>query len=379
MDGQHTPTPGRRARPPAPADLGARVKRTLTALVGISSVSGQEDEVREYLRGRLTQLDLDCWIDNAGNLIASLPGTGAPLLLNAHMDRVPPGRGHVPVVADGHMRSDGSTNLGADDGAGLTIILELLEELARRALPHRPLVILFTVGEEVGLRGAAAFDPAPWNVAEGLVFDNAGQAGAIVTHGGSYVAFDAVLRGRGGHPGKDLSGTASAIDIFRRTRLPPVSLDGDTTRVSLGMLSGGTARNAIPAEVRVTGEVRTLLRGAPLLQLLASLERDFLDAAQEAGGSAQCQFEPHGSGYRIPDDEPLLQTWRRAWEGRGHVSASLTSFIGSDTNALRQRLRTITISTGVEHEHTADESIALAPLAELVEAALTVVAPAPPG
>ncbi|HEV7128213.1 MAG TPA: hypothetical protein VGN32_12305, partial [Ktedonobacterales bacterium] len=94
MDGQHTPTPGRRARPPAPADLGARVKRTLTALVGISSVSGQEDEVREYLRGRLTQLDLDCWIDNAGNLIASLPGTGAPLLLNAHMDRVPPGRGH---------------------------------------------------------------------------------------------------------------------------------------------------------------------------------------------------------------------------------------------------------------------------------------------
>lgn len=355
-------------RPRRATTLDARVHETLTELVGIPSLSGQEDEIRQYLRSRLEGLRVTCSVDGAGNLIARVPGAGAPLLLNAHMDRVPPGRGHVPVVSDGRMRSDGTTNLGADDAAGLTIVLLTIEELVQRNIAHPPLIVLFTVGEEVGLRGAAAFDPAPWDVTEGLVFDNAGAAGAVVTQGASYVAFDAVLRGKSGHPGKDLAGTASAIEMFRRVRLPYGSLDGDSTRVSVGMIAGGAARNAIPTEVRVTGEVRTLLAGEPLLRLLASIEHDFASAAAEVGGSAECVFEPHGAGYAVDLDEPLALAWRAAWEERGHPFSTLTTFVGSDTNALRHCLRVFTVSTGVEDEHTVDESIELAPLSELIEA-----------
>ncbi|HEY7832715.1 MAG TPA: M20/M25/M40 family metallo-hydrolase [Ktedonobacterales bacterium] len=357
----------------ADASLVARVQATLTELVGIASVSGQEAGVRDELRARLERGGITSTIDAAGNLLARIPGTGAPLLLNAHMDRVPPGRGHTPVVADGVMRSDGGTNLGADDAAGMTIILLAVEELAARTLAHRPLVLLFTVGEEVGMRGAAAFDSAAWGVEEGLVFDNAGRAGAVVTRGSRYIAFDAVLRGRAGHPGKDLAGTASAIAMLRRLALPLGSLDGDTTRISLGTISGGTARNAIPAEVRLAGEVRTLLHGEPLLRLLESIEQDFLDAAAELGGSAECLFEPHGAGYVVDPAEPLLAAWRDAWTARGHSFETITSFIGSDANAFRKRLSALTISTGVEGEHTTEESIALAPLAELVEAAVAMV------
>lgn len=357
-------------------DLVVRVQATLTELVGISSVSGQEEGVREYLRLRLERGGIAASVDSVGNLLARIPGdpgAGEPLLLNAHMDRVPPGRGHTPVVVDGVMRSDGSTNLGADDAAGMTIILLAVEALAARKLAHRPLVLLFTVGEEVGMHGAAAFDPAAWDVSEGLVFDNASRAGAVVTRGSSYIAFDAVLHGRAGHPGKDLAGTASAIEMVRRLALPLGSLDGGTTRISLGTISGGTARNAIPAEVRLAGEVRTLLHGEPLLRLLESIERDFMDAAAQLGGSAECVFEPHGAGYVVDAGEPLLAAWRDAWTARGHAFETITSFIGSDANALRKRLCALTISTGVEGEHTTEESIALAPLAELVEAAVALV------
>lgn len=353
--------------------LDTRVRETLTTLVGIPSVSGHEDEIRRYLRARLEGLQIECGVDDVGNLIARVPGEGAPLLLNAHMDRVPPGRGHVPVVSGGRMRSDGTTNLGADDAAGLTIVLLVVEELARRGAAHPPLVLLFTVGEEVGLHGAATFDPTPWGVTDGIVFDNAGSAGAVVTRGATYVAFDAVLRGKSGHPGKVLAGTASAIEMFRRTRLPHGSLDGDSTRVSVGMIAGGTARNAIPGEVRVTGEVRTLLEGEPLVQFLAFIEQDFASAAAEAGGSADCTFEPHGAGYVVGPDEPLLLAWRSAWEAHGHPFSTLTTFIGSDANALRRHMRVITVSTGVENEHTIDESIELAPLAELVEATVSLL------
>lgn len=373
-----------RAKLPRTSDMAARVQETLTALVGLSSVSGQEGAVRDALRARLDRLGHTATVDDAGNLIASIPGApgapgvGDPLLLNAHMDRVPPGRGHTPIVADGIMRSDGSTNLGADDCAGLTVVLLIVETLAARKLSHRPLVLLFTTGEEVGMRGASAFDPAPWHLAEGLIFDNAGAAGSVVTRGSTYVAFDAVLRGRSGHPGKALEGTASAIEMVRRLALPLGSLDGDTTRISLGTIAGGTARNAIPAEVRLAGEVRTLLRGEPLMALLGEVEQHFHDAAAQLGGSAECLFEPHGAGYQVDPGEPLLGAWRDAWTARGHAFETLTSFIGSDANVLRKRLRALTISTGVEDEHTLNESIALAPLAELVEASVALVTSDPP-
>ncbi len=89
-------------------------------------------------------------------------------MLNAHLDRVPPGKAHRPILQDGILRSDSETNLGADDSAGIAVLLHTVEELQSRALSHPPLLLLFTVGEEVGLVGAKAFDPAPWGRARGL-------------------------------------------------------------------------------------------------------------------------------------------------------------------------------------------------------------------
>src|SRR6266571_6265572 len=150
-----------------------RLCDTLIELVGIPSTPGREEQVRSYLEQRLAALGLTTHIDAAGNLIAILPGEGKPLLLNAHLDRVPPGRGHQPVLRDGILYSDGTTNLGADDAAGIAIILEVLTHLVEQQLPHPPLVVVFTVQEEVGTRGAAAFDPSPWQLTDGIVFDNA--------------------------------------------------------------------------------------------------------------------------------------------------------------------------------------------------------------
>ena len=357
----------------------ADITATMLALAGIASVSGNEAGVRDYLRDRLTSLGITATTDAVGNLIARVPGvpsardTEAPLLLNAHMDRVPPGLAHTPILADGILRSDGATNLGADDSAGIAIILHIVAELAARHLPHPPLLLLFTVGEEVGLIGAKAFAPDPWGAREGIVFDNAGEAGVVVTRAATYIAFDVTLHGSGGHPGKRLEGTASAIEMFRRARYPSGSLDGDTTRVSIGRIEGGSARNAVPREVRVLGEARTLLEGAPRAALLAEIERAFVEAAQSLGGSADVTFDPHCDGYTLDPDEPLLRAWAAAVESRGQPFQTMTTFIGSDASALRRFARVFTVSTGAMDEHTSDEWIALAPLAELTETALTLL------
>lgn len=355
--------------------LEARVTATLVELAGVASVSGQEDAVRHYLQERLAQrLGVSAQTDAAGNLFVRLPGVPAardaepPLLLNAHMDRVPPGRAHIPTIADGVMRSDGATNLGADDSAGIAIILHAAEELHYHAQPHPPLLLVFTTGEEVGLTGAKAFDAQPFGAREGIVFDNVGEPGDIVTRAATYVAFDVTLHGRSGHPGKSLEGTASAIEMFRRAAYPVGSLDGDTTRVSIGHIEGGAARNAIPAEVRVQGEARTLLEGRPRAALLRKIQQAFADAATSLGGSATVAFDVHCGGYTLNEKEPLLRAFLHAMERHGWPPRTVTTFIGSDASALRANgLRVFTVSTGAMEEHTAREWIALAPLARLTQ------------
>lgn len=361
---------------PAGEGLLPAITETMIALAEIPSVSGQEEQVRAYVQARLAQLGVESQGDAAGNLIARVPAVPVerdaepPLLLNAHLDRVPPGRGHNPRLEGGILRSDGATNLGADDSAGIAIILHTVEALAARSLPHPPLLLLFTVGEEVGLVGANGFDPAPWGAREGIVFDNAGEPGVVVTRAATYIAFDVTLRGRGGHPGKGLEGTASAIEMFRRAQYPRGSLDGDTTRVSIGRIEGGTARNAVPREVRVQGEARTLLEGEARRRLLAEIERAFVDAAESLGGTADVTFDSHCDSYTVDPDEPLVRAWAAAVERRGGAFRTTTTFIGSDASALRRHARVFTVSTGAMDEHTAEEWIALPPLAELVETAV---------
>jgi tripeptide aminopeptidase len=350
-----------------------RVTATLQALLGVPSVSGGEGAARDYVSGQLSALGLAPQTDPAGNLLARVPGvplardTEPPLLLNAHLDRVPPGLAHTPRIAQGVMRSDGATNLGADDGAGVAIILATIAALRERELPHPPLLLLFTVGEEVGLTGAKAFDPAPWGAVEGIVFDNAGEAGVVVTRAATYIAFDVAIHGAGGHPGKRLEGSVSAIEIFRRAQYPCGSLDDDTTRISIGRVEGGSARNAVPRELHALGEIRTLAGSLQREALMAQVARGFTEAAQALGGTAEVTFDPHCDSYVVADDEPLLLAWRAAVEARGATYRTMTTFIGSDASALRSHTRVFTISTGVMDEHTVDEWVPLAPLGELVE------------
>ena len=49
---------------------------------------------------------------------------------------------------------DPTTGLGADDRAGVAVVLHAALEILRRKLPHPPLTFCWTVQEEVGLQGA---------------------------------------------------------------------------------------------------------------------------------------------------------------------------------------------------------------------------------
>lgn len=344
-----------------------RLCNTLIELVGIPSTSGHEEQIRTYLKRQLSGLGISYQVDEAGNLIGMLAGEGKPLLLNAHMDRVPPGLGHQPVLRDGTLYSDGTTNLGADDAAGITVVLEALTRVIQRQLPHPPLVVVFTVQEEVGLKGASAFDPTPWRVSDGIVFDNAFEAGVVVSRGATYEAFDVEIRGRTGHPGKDLSQTVDAIEIFRKASYPHGSLANDQTRILIGRITGGSARNAVPGSVHLEGEIRSFEPLETRQRYMQAIRGAFQQAAEQSEGSAEVTYDPHCTSYEISEDEPLLAIYRKVLSQRGAQMQLQPTFIGSDTSAFRPRVSAFTISTGVVNEHSTAEYVALAPLEQVVE------------
>lgn len=346
---------------------------TLIEIVGISSTTGHEEQVRSYLEQRLNALGLPPEVDATGNLVATLAGEGRPLLLNAHMDRVPPGLGHQPVVRDGILYSDGTTNLGADDAAGLAVILEILTRVIEQNLPHPPIIAVFTVQEEAGLCGANGFDAARWQISDGIVFDNAFEAGVVVSQGAAYEGFDVQITGRTGHPGKDLSHTADAIEIFRQARYPYGSLANDQTRILIGRVQGGSARNAVPAHMTIEGEMRSFEPPQERERYKQAIRDAFEQTAQRLGGSAEVKFNTHSTGYTVDENEPLLNTYRTVLAQRGAPFVMHPTFIGSDASGFRPNVRVFTISTGVVNEHSVEEYVPLAPLEQLVEDALQVL------
>ncbi|GAC1422031.1 MAG: tripeptidase T [Ktedonobacteraceae bacterium] len=353
-----------------------RLTHTLIELIGISSTSGHEERIRSYLEQHLSTLELPTSVDDAGNLIATLASksTGQEtLLLNAHMDRVPPGLGHHPVLRDGILYSDGTTNLGADDAAGIVIILEVLRRIVEQQLPHPPLLIVFTVQEEAGMCGAGGFDSSRWPAQHGIVFDNAFDAGVVVSQGAAYKAFDITITGRTGHPGKDLSQTVNALEIYRRAHYPIGMLANDQTRINIGRISGGSARNAIPANLVLEGELRSFESAERIQQYEHDLQQEFEQTAQQLGGTATIAFKTHTDGYVIDEHEPLLQTYKAVLEQRGEKLRLQPTFIGSDTSGFRPNIKAFTLSTGVMREHSTDEYVALAPLEQIVQDTLQVL------
>ena len=349
------------------------LSNTLIQLVAIPSTSGHEEHIRSFLEQRLKELGLTTHIDAAGNLIATLPGEGKPLLLNAHMDRVPPGLGHQPILRDGILYSDGTTNLGADDTAGIAIILEVLTHVTEQQLPHPPIVAVFTVQEEVGLRGASAFDLTPWHVTDGIVFDNAFEAGVVVSQAANHEAFDITITGRTGHPGKDLSQTVNAVEIFREANYPHGSLANDQTRILIGRITGGSARNAIPATVHLEGELRSFEPFEARQRYISAIRSAFEQVAQRHGGTVEIRFDSHCTSYTLSNNEPLLNIYRTVLAQRGTQIQMRPTFIGSDTSAFRPRIKAFTLSTGVVNEHSTQEYVPLQPLEQIVQDTLQIL------
>ena len=136
----------------------------------IPRASRNEKAASAWIQQFAEEHQLECWKDEWGNIIVNKSGSKGHekepwLMLQAHLDMVPAtmeGHSHdwdndpLDLYVEGdYLRARGTT-LGADDGAGVAMMLAILDN---PNLIHPPLECVFTVMEEIGLEGALHLKP----------------------------------------------------------------------------------------------------------------------------------------------------------------------------------------------------------------------------
>lgn len=340
-----------------------RLLATFLDLVRHDNPSGEEDAIVSYIGNILEGMGLKVEQDNSLNLLARLPGTGDPILLNAHTDSVQPCRNVQPVVEGGIIRSSGDTVLGADDLAGVAAILEAVRSIHESGRSHRAAEILFTSQEETGLCGANAFDYTHLRAREGITLDSPGEPGGICLGAPSQANLLAIINGRASHAGIAPEEGISAIRVAAEAiaAMPFGRIDKETTS-NIGVIHGGEATNIVTPRVELRGEARS---HSP--QKLKAQIQAMVDALRTAGTRHRAQVEitvtyPY-QAYRLDEDEPVVQQVMAAMRRMAIEPYTFIGGGGSDVNVFAQHgLRVANLSIGYQAIHSVEEHIAVADL-----------------
>lgn len=166
-----------------------KMRKQFIKLLGIHAVSGNEKPVRDYLKPILGHLLDTVTIDSYGNLLGEKKvgtGEGATVMLSAHMDTVKGVLKERNLVFNGDYISSDIGALGADDRAGIAIIMEVLRNINETRF-NGTIKVAFSREEEIGCVGSKQID-SKWysDVDLAIVVDRRGNRD-IVT--GCYGAF----------------------------------------------------------------------------------------------------------------------------------------------------------------------------------------------
>jgi tripeptide aminopeptidase len=368
---------------------------TFAELCRIESPSGHERRCAERVIAELRALGVEVHEDEAGaltgsdcgNLFAFIEsgqqrrGEGGPsacgrsLLLCAHLDTVPTPGPVEPVLLDGGWENANEGILGADNKAAVAVLLALARHIHNEGAPV-DVELLFTVGEENGLRGARAFDVSRSRSDFAYVFDHATPIGGVIIASPSHFRIEASFHGVAAHAGvRPQEGRSAILAAARAIASMTLGRLDDETTVNVGRISGGSAMNVVPDRCSLLAEVRGIDD-----ERAEATVAEVVDRVHEAANLPDCDCDVElsvqrtCSGYRLPTTAPAVRAAEAALAARGHEPLLIASGGASDANALVEHgLQTVNLANGTERNHEPGERVGVAALEEMLEVALALL------
>lgn len=362
-----------------------RLLQEFLELVQIDSETKYEAEIAQALKKKFTELGVDVFDDDtssktghgAGNLICTLPGTKDDvdtIYFTSHMDTVVPGKGVKPSIKDGYVVTDGRTILGADDKAGIAVMLEVVRIIKEENIPHGTIQFIITVGEESGLHGAKALNPSLIKAKYGYALDSDGKVGNIVVAAPTQAKVKAIVYGKTAHAGVAPEKGVSAITIAAKAiaKMPLGRIDEETT-ANIGRFEGGGPTNIVCDRVDILAEARSLLPEKMEAQV-NKMREAFETTASSMGGRAEMDVEVMYPGFKYGEGDYVVEIARKAAAKIGRSAELLKSGGGSDANVIAGfNIPTVNLAVGYEEIHTTSERMPISELNKLAEMVIAII------
>lgn len=262
-------------------------------LTKIPRGSGNEKGVSDYLVSFAKKNKLEVIQDKADNIIIKKPGTkgyenSKTVILQGHMDMVCEKNSDIvhdfakdplKLRIEGDLVKATGTTLGSDNGIAVAMSMAIL---ASEDIPHPPIEVLLTTGEETGMGGAVALEPENIKGRTLINIDSEQEGKLLVSCSGGVrtkvnltidwkdactdkSAYIVKLSGlKGGHSGMEINkGRANSNKLMGRILFDlEAKFDFD-----LWELAGGSKNNAIPREA----EAGILIKNGDSSKLRAEL------------------------------------------------------------------------------------------------------------
>ena len=357
---------------------------TVMRLLSIEGLSGGERPVADAIRGILRGIGIPAramTFDGAerrmklpemrcGNLVVEIPGEGrSKRAFSAHMDTVTLARGASPVLRGRRVFPKGDTALGADDRSGVAAILSGLRTVIELGLPHPPLVLIFTAGEEIGLFGSRYVDrSALRGVRLAFNFDG-GSPGEFDIGAPSSDHFTIEVTGIASHAGSAPEKGASAV-AAAAAAISQLKSRGWFGRVRKGRLSGTSnvgrftaegPTNIVSPRAVIEGESRSH-SDAFLGRITAEFRRAFEKACRATraadGRTAHAHFRSERiyATFRLKASDPVVRFGLRAAKAAALDPRLVVGGGGLDANFFNgYGMPTLTMGAGAHDVHTPAE------------------------
>lgn len=378
----------------------------LSDLVALPSVTGEEEAALAWVEAKLIELGyapqrLPLGADalahaayrpfeppsdwQRANLVVKLPGEGAPLLLNTHLDTVPAAGWEEAFTP--RIEGDRLIGRGACDAKGQVVTLLLVAAaLKERGLAlERPLEFHFVIEEEVGGNGALALALASKGASGCVVLEPTGLNIHPSNRGALWFKYR--IEGRSVHMGRIQEGVnaiekawllAESLQAYWDELLeasrgyPGYEQYEAPVQVNLGTISGGDWPSMVAGWCELEGGVGFLPS-----KTLAEVEADLrgLIASHPDGwlrDHTTVTFDRlRNEAFAFPLDHPLalgLHQAARAAGGQGEITGWNVS-CDARLYAKVAEVPTVVFGAGdVAEAHSAGESIALPELLLAAEA-----------
>ncbi len=342
-----------------------RLIKTFTDYVSVGSETGNELEFCKVLEEDLKSIGFQVERSEMGHLCNSngfnihgyLPGDGESILLCCHMDTVKPGCEIKAIEENGVIRSEGETILGADDKSGIAEIAEAARRLTESNTPHRPIEVLFTLCEEVGMLGSKFADYSKVKSKNALVLDGE-KIGEIVNSAAANIVMSFHFFGKAAHAGISpedgihaLKAAAHAIDNIPVGHVDDISVMNVSNFLSPGATNVVAPRADFNMEFRSYDEKR-------VQQHIKTAVNAIEEACNLYGTTYTCESERHSQAFTVNPDSQFIKDVFSAYERIGIKPYLEKTLGGCDaTNLATKGINVINIGTGMCNVHTTDEYI----------------------